>query len=301
MTSVAPKVQHAELLLSENQAQVLHDALFIYDMVTKAKVGLFNTMIKEGHLSQGPLTNPEGQREGSAITPEQQERLRVMAKCLHSQLGYAGEVDEAYVPEFVYQYDFRNKELLVPAMTTGLSIVLASPGCMGVISRNEDQSEVLRFAPALMEGDKVGIYLPLHMFQILKSALDMKFRLQMGQLDYFAEWLVEGYVPLGEGFKKSNGLTDDEESHAYLARDAVTYLLHQMKAQIGYGPHGSWGVGSTGRGIHPSTGVAYEIYKVISKAIAVHRDPNPTFRGVDYDGVGPRYSQEPLAVVEISK
>lgn len=44
---------------------------------------------------------------------------------------------------------------------------------------------------------------------------------------------------------------------------------------------------------------AYEVSRVLDKAIAEHCNPNPSFRGVDYDGLRVRYTQDAMPVIEI--
>lgn len=46
---------------------------------------------------------------------------------------------------------------------------------------------------------------------------------------------------------------------------------------------------------------SYEVKKVLAKTLAELRNPNPSFRSVDYDGLGPRYTSdpEPRAVVVV--
>lgn len=48
----------------------------------------------------------------------------------------------------------------------------------------------------------------------------------------------------------------------------------------------------------------YEIMKVVQKAVAEDRNPNPSFKGVDYDGLTVRYTDDPVpeaAIVEVKK
>lgn len=46
---------------------------------------------------------------------------------------------------------------------------------------------------------------------------------------------------------------------------------------------------------------AWDIYKHLEQALAVARDPNPSFRGVQYDGAILNVSDEALPVVKVEK
>ena len=44
---------------------------------------------------------------------------------------------------------------------------------------------------------------------------------------------------------------------------------------------------------------AYEVKKVIDKAVSEHKNPTPEFRTVHYDGLTVRYTSDPAPVAEI--
>jgi hypothetical protein len=46
---------------------------------------------------------------------------------------------------------------------------------------------------------------------------------------------------------------------------------------------------------------AYEVSRVLDKVLAEYREPNPSFRGVDYDGLRMRYTQDAMPEVVLSK
>lgn len=45
---------------------------------------------------------------------------------------------------------------------------------------------------------------------------------------------------------------------------------------------------------------AWEIKKAMERALSMHRDPNPAFPTVDYDGRVVRYTSDPDAVVDVT-
>lgn len=79
--------------------------------------------------------------------------------------------------------------------------------------------------------------------------------------------------------------------------DDIRELMLEAKTVLGYPKNGSHGIG------HPhvceSGRRAYELQKVLEKVLAIHRNPNPEFRGVSYDGLGPRYTKDPAPKVWI--
>jgi hypothetical protein len=71
-----------------------------------------------------------------------------------------------------------------------------------------------------------------------------------------------------------------------------------MAEVFGFSPGASFGIGSH----HVSSDAhrAYEVKKVMEKALAVWRDPNPQgIKGVNYDGLIVRYASDPAPVAEV--
>jgi hypothetical protein len=67
--------------------------------------------------------------------------------------------------------------------------------------------------------------------------------------------------------------------------------MKEVKALMGYPSNAHHGLGHRH---NPLDGTrAYEVKKVLDKALADHRDPNPPFSGVQHDGLVLRYTQDP--------
>lgn len=64
-----------------------------------------------------------------------------------------------------------------------------------------------------------------------------------------------------------------------------------LPEELGFLPGESYGVGN--RAVSDKAHRAYELEKVVKKALAMHNNPTPTFRGVDYDGLIVRYTDDP--------
>lgn len=119
----------------------------------------------------------------------------------------------------------------------------------------------------------------------IKHALDLYFRMCLGQFDELA-WLVR----VGEFQHARKNLPPDE-------MDEFSALTQKLKDFMGHDYASSFGVGS--QRVSVDAHRCYEIYKVLSKAIAEAVNPNPNFRGVDYDGLIVRYTQDPAPVARV--
>lgn len=88
-----------------------------------------------------------------------------------------------------------------------------------------------------------------------------------------------------------------------LNQDEVERLDELMVAAsgvFGFTPNASFGIGSPY--VSKDAHRGWEIKKVIDKALAEHRDPNPTgIRGVNYDGLAFRVTDDPAPVATIGK
>lgn len=117
------------------------------------------------------------------------------------------------------------------------------------------------------------------------AGLDAYTRLCIGQLEEVANLVQQGVIPVAQ-----RGEGPRELARAEVC-ERIEYLMDEAKRQLGFPANGSNGIG------HPHTCEAgrraYEVQKVLAKEVAVARDPNPQFRGVSYDGLGPRYTTDP--------
>jgi phosphoribosylamine-glycine ligase len=80
--------------------------------------------------------------------------------------------------------------------------------------------------------------------------------------------------------------------------DALDTAMLHAKFHLGYPSNGSMGIGHPH--VHVTAKRAYEVEKVLDKVLSEHKDPSPKFRGVNYDGLIVRYTNdpEPTASVE---
>jgi len=139
---------------------------------------------------------------------------------------------------------------------------------------------------------KVTIEVTLEQARAIRVALDTYSRLCIGQLEHVAELCRDCTIPLGG----HGGEQARATAHVEICEE-VDALMRQAKIKLGYSPNGSNGIGHSHVDITGHR--AWEVGKVLAKALAEHRNPKPEFRGVDYDGRVVRYTSDPDAAVRI--
>ncbi|NWF46054.1 hypothetical protein F3K02_12445 [Hydrogenophaga sp. D2P1] len=118
------------------------------------------------------------------------------------------------------------------------------------------------------------------------AALDLYSRVCTGQLEELSELVRKGIIPmLGPD---RTGLAPSDS--AAIAEIHVRYL----KRGLGFDPGVSLNIFN--RDVHASGHRAYEVLKVLEKAVAEHRDPAPAFRSTRYDGLSVRCTNDPVPV-----
>ena len=127
----------------------------------------------------------------------------------------------------------------------------------------------------------------------ISEALEIFSRLSMGQFDRLAEMVVDGSIPVGERF--TGALSEKLDANDRQA-EFFRALCAQMKSAMGYS-HGYNAIG------HPHVSLmakrAWEVRKAIQKTLSEHRDPTPEFKGVDYDGLFLRHTDDPEPIARI--
>lgn len=139
------------------------------------------------------------------------------------------------------------------------------------------------------EEEFMDIRVTLGQAREISNALDLKSRLGTGQFDMIGEALRMGSIP---AFVREGSARPSIET-----MERVDALLEQIKQELGYPRNGGYSIGSGN--VPDSAKRGWEIKKVVDKALAYHAEPNPSFKGVNYDGVIVRYTNEPLPTAEI--
>ncbi|MFT6641386.1 MAG: hypothetical protein ACJAUZ_002390 [Flavobacteriaceae bacterium] len=143
------------------------------------------------------------------------------------------------------------------------------------------------------EEPMVQITMTISQANAMNLALDTYSRLCIGQLEEVWSLVNAGTVPISTPHDLPRAEASIE------ACDQIQAIMKQAKAILGFASNSSMGIGN------PHVDVtghrAWELRKALSKELAYHRDPNPSFKGVDYDGNVVRYTSDPLPIVKISK
>lgn len=119
------------------------------------------------------------------------------------------------------------------------------------------------------------------------DALDLYSRIGLGQYEELEMMLRLGRI------KPTHDVAPMDISDDFLA------ALCAAKAIIGHKPGASFGIGH--QRLHEDFKRAFEIKKQIQKPMAEHRDPNPSFRGVNYDGRICAYTSDPNITVTVEE
>lgn len=123
----------------------------------------------------------------------------------------------------------------------------------------------------------------------LTRMLDLAARIHMcqfGEIEYLARF---------GGIKHRDG-----RELTRLEQEGLETDIRELSSTFGFTPNASFGIGSP----HVSKDAhrGYEVKKVLEKALAEWREPNPKgLRGVNYDGLIVRYTTDPAPVAEVLK
>ncbi len=113
---------------------------------------------------------------------------------------------------------------------------------------------------------------------LVVRALDLYARIGIGQLEELTWLLRNDFIPVVPGFEDR-------------AEGEFEKLCYALKAAIGHPANGSYGIHHPG--VTDEAKRSFEIKKQIEKTLANHHDPNPSFRGVNYDGRGAPLTDDP--------
>jgi hypothetical protein len=131
---------------------------------------------------------------------------------------------------------------------------------------------------------KVNIELTIEQAEVVRNALDLYNRISLCQIEEVAVVMERQF-----GY--------EIEPDSMLNWYGFKLALKKLKHCFGFSENASYGVGNPSVGISGSR--SYEILKVLEFALAMDKDPNPSFRTVYYDGLTLRYTQDEEPKVEI--
>lgn len=140
---------------------------------------------------------------------------------------------------------------------------------------------------------EVTLKMSLGQARAVSMALDFYNRMCLGQLEEITNLIRTDILPV------YNANASGEPEFADVDRtEQVDMLMNQVKRTLGYSPNASMGIGH--RHMHVSGLRAYEVAKVVDQAVANYVNPTPRFKGVHYDGLIVRYTQDPEPSAEIA-
>lgn len=148
---------------------------------------------------------------------------------------------------------------------------------------------------ANMVAPVVNLNLTVEQAAAVSAALDLFVRVGIGQLEAVADLVRYEVLPVASF---NNSKQKEREAASAKICNAVEETLMQAKGLLGYPRTGSHGIGHSHN--HINIRRAYETNKALSKAIAEHRDPNPAFRGTNYDGLIVRYTTDPAPTASVT-
>lgn len=132
----------------------------------------------------------------------------------------------------------------------------------------------------------VTITTDIAMARIATWALDFYNRMCLGQVEELGHLVRQNLVPMF-----SEDPSTPVAMPSFDMSDSINDVLNEVKRTLGYPTNGSMGIGHPH--MHMSGLRAYELQKVIQKALAYDREEHPAFRTVDYDGIIVKYTQDP--------
>lgn len=134
---------------------------------------------------------------------------------------------------------------------------------------------------------KLTLEIDIDQAAAMARMLDLAVRIHMcqfGEIEYYAR---------AQEIKHQTGRPMNSDEWKELEE-----ACNRMKAVFGFGSGASFGIGS--QHISKDAHRGYEIKKVVDKALAMHGDPNPQgLRGVNYDGLVVRYTNDPAPVAVV--
>lgn len=146
---------------------------------------------------------------------------------------------------------------------------------------------------------KVLLELTIPQAKALGEALDVYFRLCLGQIDVVSDMVVDGRIPVFSCASFCTPSPKQGEQKTANAEQCQGARMHAqaIKGVLGFGYGQSMGINH--KHLHISGVRAYEIHRVLTQAIAIHERLNPMVRGVNYNGLMLRYSDGSAPVASV--
>lgn len=181
-------------------------------------------------------------------------------------------------------------------MTEAVGALTVGEGDIVIAHRGKERMQVARQlhgrisalaqagAPNGLSAESVPLVLTLDDARVLSEGCEAFSRLGMCQLSFIAEMVSVGEIPVWH----SASIREFEATMT--ATDEMRHILDRAQGLMGFTLSSSHGIGNPHLDVNVQR--AWEVRKVIEKALAYHRDPTPSFKGVNYDGLICRYTTD---------
>jgi len=125
----------------------------------------------------------------------------------------------------------------------------------------------------------------------VRDACDFHSRICSGDMEELVNLMRSGVISAYRDGK------DERARVGYEQMDQANDHLLAIKEALGYARTAGLGIGHPH--LDPAANRTWEVRKALEKALAIYRDPNPEFKGVNYDGNIVRYTRDPAPVVTV--
>lgn len=138
--------------------------------------------------------------------------------------------------------------------------------------------------------DRVKLEITVEQARALSQALDVYTRLALGQIEIISELVSTGEIPRRREQKEERRIATMDDV------DDVRALAKTIKTSLGYSASGSNGLGH--RHVSLMGHRAYELQKVVDKAISTRPGSTAPACAVSRDGLSVRYTQDPAPIAK---
>lgn len=223
--------------------------------------------------------------------------LSVFLRLCRRDMRVLGElVESGFIPVFDSATTWRSKKATPELIQEFETIVQVISAVIGEAMHDRDNLAAIGYQAASLERklltvlqeqaqESVVVVCSLDEAQAAAEALDAFTRLGIGQIMIVEEMLRFGVVQVEDH-------TDNRGAAQTKTVDRCKGLFERLRGTLNFAAGQSLGVGNQSVKIEAHR--AWEMCKVVRQALVIHREPNPAFRGVHYDGLDLlRYTSDP--------
>ena len=136
--------------------------------------------------------------------------------------------------------------------------------------------------------EKIQLQLSTGQAEAMQAALDFYSRVCSGQIEELGYLIRTGQVP---------AVVENSQVPAGVRASVIDHYIDRIKSELGLFPNEQYGI--LHNQVPANAKRCYEIYKEVAKVLASYKNPEPTFKGVDYDGCIVRATNDELPDVGV--